>query len=225
MSLGQNNVIAGTTFNLPPATTKLLLFLLWSLEVRDSKRTDCRRRDNAPEPRLPIQSGINSANNPANSNGGGNNHSRHALNKDECIDAMVLYSARLGLDLRLLENPIDPIRANTVQTLNAANRNDGRVGLCRLNGNLVAVAILCVCARMPVGHVSAPCACPNQLLRNPRAGARHPRQTLDDQRDIRAEAAKYPAQQQHHLTSFSDDRPWSHGSRLACPTHDSLFSS
>lgn len=201
-----NNAAGGATFDKYPATMELRLLRPF-FGVGDSKRSDCCRGDDPAEPRLAVQSGINPANDPANSNCSGNNHGRHALKEDECVYAMVFFPSRLGLDLRLLENPIDAIRANAVQTLNAANRDDGRVGLCRLNGNLVAVTIFCARARMSVGHASVPCAYQSQPLRNPRAGARRPRKTLYARRDIRAEAEIYLAHLRHHAKSFLGDRP------------------
>jgi hypothetical protein len=70
-SVSQNNAIVGAALDLRSAATKLLLLLLWPLDVGDGKRADCRRGDDAPEPGLAVQTGIDSANDPANSNGSG----------------------------------------------------------------------------------------------------------------------------------------------------------
>lgn len=70
------------------------------------------------------------------------NKAGHAFDKHECIDAPLFDAARFGLDLRLLEHPIDTIWPYGVKSFDTGDRKPRRVRMTILQNNLVAAAVL-----------------------------------------------------------------------------------
>ena len=105
----------------------LLRRLILSLEKRHGQRPNRGSGQYATKPVVPLQAGVNTANNAAYTNTCSSDYPGHTFDEHERADTTLFFAASLGLDLRLLEHPIDSIRANRMQTLDARNWQQRRV--------------------------------------------------------------------------------------------------
>lgn len=189
--------------------------LLWRrpLEKGDGQRGNCRSGNNSAKGFVALESGIDAADDTANTNSRRRHQTCHTLDEYESIDTTLLFAACLRLDLRLLKNPIHAIRTNRMQTLNSGDRKQRGIRVVVLNNHLGTTATLNVCGCLPT-HVSVAYSARDQRLKNRRAGAPHPSQTRADLADSDDAQAQYPALQQHRAASFSDDQSYVHDSRV-----------
>jgi len=197
----------------------LLWWLILSLEKRHCQRPNRGSGQYATKPVVPLQASVNTANNAAYPNTCSSDDPGHAFDEYERIDTALFFAARLGLDLRLLEHPIDSIRANRMQTLDARNWQQRRVRVVVLHNHLGAATSFNVCGSLST-HVLAVYSARAQRSRNHHATARRPPQTHAGQAGSGAYPVQYPAHWTPRAADFSDDRPLAHYSRFFCQTGD-----
>lgn len=191
----------------------------------DGQCSDGDCGDNTAQPIVPLNGSINSASDSAYTDRQRAENPYQTLDELIGIDAALFTTTHFRLDLRLVKYPIHAVRTDDMQPFDARDRDDRRVGLCRLECELRPVAIPCASARMLVGHASVPYACRRPQRQNRRAAFWHRSETRGNRCDTHAMAEQWLAPRQGPAECFSDDRPWIHDSKLFCPTDDSLSGS
>lgn len=126
--------------------------------MRDRKCADSDCGNGATQPRLAMQSGIDTPADPADSDSGRENLRAEAFNENERINSRLFAAAIFSLFFCLLEYPIHAVGPDCVQAFDVADWEQRGVGVIILDNELVAVLLPnargCLSA-----HASGPFAC------------------------------------------------------------------